>query len=112
MIKKITCDIYGVDIYVAIGMPYKRLVKMIKTKHHVILKESDVPEKADGASILLSTGYLLWIEKFNVSILAHEALHITQGVLEKHDIFLKHSTREVYAYYLGWLIDKITKKKR
>lgn len=109
-IRKINDNLYDLDIYVGYGVSYKKFNNIIKKKWRVI-NDVECPPRANGLSLELNTGWLIWVEQEDIGILAHESLHITQAILEHRGIYLNSGTREVYAYYLGWLINKILNKK-
>jgi len=109
MIKKIK-DIYGNSVYIGTNIDYKRLQKEMKAKYRVILDDDDMPEaqegrEVDGMALQLTNGYLIWVRRNNVGVIAHECMHGTQYALEWANIKLSKETKEVYAYYLGWLVN-------
>lgn len=114
MLKHIKDKLFDCDIFICTGMKFNNLVPMIKKKFNVNLKGDEIEEESnlsvDGISIELTTGWLVWVlNSKNKSVIIHELMHITQHILETRKIFLSKETKEIYAYYIGFLTREVFK---
>mgnify|MGYP006876405293 CR=1 FL=1 len=76
----------------------------------------DVPFEAgyDGGvfrhmedDVLIEFG--LFVEKHdNPGIIAHESLHVTNGILDKCGVWPDHKNDEAQAYLLKWVVNQVT----
>lgn len=57
-----------------------------------------------------SEEYILWFGNIpTASTIAHECLHLALFVLRSHDVKYTPDNSDQLCYYLGWLIDTITR---
>lgn len=57
--------------------------------------------------------WVLWVESLdNVPTLAHEALHVTNGVLQARGVKPSAKSEEAYTYTMEYIIDQALQKKR
>lgn len=74
------------------------------------------PKNTDGICVEAdyhdgTTKFILaWLSK-DVSVLAHEAVHLSQFILVRAGIDPRDSHGETMAYLVGWIVDKGVKSK-
>jgi hypothetical protein len=105
-VLKLQDNMYGQDIYVGFNLTYKQFNAIIKKKWRV-KNDVTLPPQADGISVQLNTGWLIYVQKDDIPTLAHESLHVAQNILERSGTYLIPATKEVYAYYLWWLMNEV-----
>lgn len=68
---------------------------------------------AAHAHVSYGKPWLLWVEKLSdIPALAHEALHVTAGVLEARGLTFSESSEEAYTYTMEDIIRQVLVNKR
>lgn len=108
-------DLYFANIYFCPGFTREELTEAIKLNFDVEY-DKDLTG-CYGSSIEVNTekggGVFVWIKNkeltpFSISVIAHEALHVTNMILSGSSIEIDiNSNDEAQAYLLGWIVRKI-----
>lgn len=107
--RKVQIPIYFGTLHIAFS---KNFVKTAK-KFKVELKDSanDYLGLAVRISDKKACKYLILINRNTPDVIAHEALHITNYILEDCGITIDTTNDEVQAYLLGWVVTQVIKTK-
>lgn len=102
--KPVHLDIWRWDGYVLLGETSASFAAwVLQTMGKVI-----TPGEHARGSAFLHPDYpwALWVKDLTaVTVLAHEALHITAAVLEARGVAFKESGEEAYTYTLQYIMD-------
>jgi hypothetical protein len=70
------------------------------------------PYSAGHAYVEYGKPWYLWVESIDdVPSLAHEAFHVTSGVLEGRGLKLSHESEEAYTYTLSHILTHAVNRK-
>jgi hypothetical protein len=110
--KKIYDDMYGVDLLyfsnMSIDKIQKKANRVFNINEEICLNEEDA-----GGFFKCTTKdqrkiYIIWVKKArDVSILAHELIHLVFEVFKERGISKSHRNQESFAYYHTYWMDKI-----
>ena len=71
------------------------------------------PNSVGHAYVEYGKPFLLWIESLkDVSCLAHEAFHVTAGVLEGRGVKFNAGSEEAYTYTMQDIIDQVLRNRK
>lgn len=115
--KKIADEVWRKYIHVAYQESAESVYKYAKRQGLTNYAFKDFEEHCKH-----SGGFVLWCDESNIlltfpkedeikyaaaSTVSHECFHVVSHVLRKAGVILTEESEEVYAYYLGWLMDKV-----
>lgn len=115
-IKYHQMPIYPLNLMICKGVDYDEIVAYVKEfgkpEDLALLHESHFTDSR-GRTILLHSGHvLIWLNKDNVNdvgIIAHEAFHAVEFVLEYVGIIHCTESSEAFAYLLTYIVEQIMK---
>lgn len=114
-IKKLSDPIYNVDIHFIINEPKEKVRKLLNKydEYYDLSKFDSHWEKAGFAYTGCGwDNFIVFPYKKKTwdftTILAHEALHVTFGVLRSKGIHLTCESEEAFCYYHSWLMQQFT----
>jgi hypothetical protein len=120
--------IYNQDVIVVLGgdmIHAKKYFLKKSTKNRIInkeiynnlldymskcIKEDNIKDTTEGRlHIDVPRGYIMLIKNVNISVIAHEATHLTQYILENASIDPDKSIgyKETFAYLNGYIIGEL-----
>lgn len=96
---------------VLVGGTYDQFKRFVK---RYIGEDVNVGSHSAGhAYVAYGQPWMLWIEsRKNVGALAHEALHVTSGVLEARGMSLRNESEEAYTYTMEFIIRAVLTNKK
>ena len=105
-IKHIHEETFDENIWVCYGTPAKYFIKQIEKELSITL---ELKRFKDGKAfeVELKDGsilYVIWTKKKDVSILAHEVLHVVHWLLGAKGMSLSCDSEEAYCYLLQRII--------
>lgn len=112
MFKIIKTDIYPYEIIISIGNSYKELKEKLseilpKDMHKEIKRFKG---EYNGRTIMFDSGQtVIDFKTINARDIAHEAFHAVTFILGTIGMTLSEDSDEAYAYFLGFLVEEITK---
>ena len=103
--SRIHIPIYGRTLLVNITKNVKKEVRLIdKDAFEGQEVEAVVVEDKNGCINLIIH------PRADINTICHESFHITSGVLEDAGLELGGNSEEAYAYLIGWVAEKVSKK--
>lgn len=115
-IKKIHDPIYNIDLHFIFDVPLEKARKYLQqfadfydfSKLETNWKEcAAFAYSGQGHSAIIIFPIKKSFFRFS-SILAHEGLHVTCGVMESMGIKLNIESEEAFAHYLTWIMQSLT----
>lgn len=105
----IPADIYPCNIYIFEGFTWETAqehLEKIYSDYKIIMKGSEFTNP--GYTIRFPDGsVIILIREFNVNIIAHEAFHAVEAIMEYIGCELTNSSSEPWAYLLGYIVEKM-----
>ena len=114
--QHIYCELFMVNIYVSYGVSpenYQAAVRKytVCEPSEVLIDGNATRFKDDGNPRYPI--YWLWVKKRgDLQSLVHEICHVTCMIMEDRGVVLCEYSEEIYAYYMGMLMKKITGAKK
>ena len=75
--------------------------------HEIINECMPISTQGDSFSLATANGsdtiFFIWLSKYNIEYLVHEAFHTVYMALDLVGMKLSDETNETFAYYLGYL---------
>jgi len=106
-------DLFKVNVYYQFG-PAKQYEKDMLQVFNVQIEDSGPASVGKYAIVEENEDiyFTMWVrDKRDYESIAHEAMHITHGILQRAGIWLTDSSVETYTYLIGYIVKKITENK-
>lgn len=109
----VSLDIWKWDGLVCLGGTVEEFSEIVEKGTGTPLAP-EAMANAGGLSVLEDgKPWLIWVEDpKNLPTLAHEALHITSGVLSSRGLQHTSASEEAYTYTMTCILDTVLKRKR
>lgn len=105
---KINIPIFYGTLYINFTKDFKREAKKLRIK----CSKTKYLGLAFRVRTKRDTGYGILLRRVDQSVIAHEALHITNFILKDLNLEIDSKNDEVQAYILGWIVKEINKIKK
>lgn len=106
----VSLDIWKWDGIVLVGGASADFVAYAKSEHEV--DAASAPGAMGHAYVEAGKPWLLWVESLtDPASLAHEALHITSGILEQRGLTHDGASEEAYTYTMEYIIRTVLTAK-
>jgi hypothetical protein len=114
--RHIRDDVYKIDLLVvwggSIDHAQEIAEELFDIKNELAVLPSDAGAMFECETNKVCCLYVIWMERRELSTVAHECLHVTADVFKKRGVLFNISNDEQIAYYMGYLIDAIMSPKK
>ena len=111
--KKWRCDIYGVDFVFFFGVPHKQFKKWIDSNVGKGFLETELGSSVDYSGLTIKNRHnksiIIWTDKKDYSVLAHECLHACMTIFKWVGIEPDVDNDEPLAYLLSAIMENSSK---
>ena len=108
MNKVIYNETFKSEIFFFWNCEKEEVIEMIMLEHGIDISDKLIGNDGGSLSFHFEDGdmSILWTRENNVSILAHECIHVVTSLLKFRQIKTTYENQEIICYLVEWLLNK------